>query len=89
MFRVDWLQSAVDELTALWVHADSATRAALTAATHSIEQCLRQNGAHEGESRSANQRITFAPPLAITFQIEPDGQTVTVLQVRMFSKRKK
>ena len=37
MFRVEWLQSALDELTNLWTQAN---RQAITAATHLIDQKL-------------------------------------------------
>ncbi len=40
-----------------------------------------------GESRPGGRRITFVAPLAVRFQIEADGQTVTVLQVRLFGRR--
>lgn len=41
MFRVEWLQSAVDELAALWVDADSTLRQAITNASHQIDEQLR------------------------------------------------
>jgi len=89
MFRVEWLQSALDELTILWTRADTLERHTITAASHTLEQRLRRNAHLEGESRSMGRRITFVPPLAVTFRIEADGQTVSVLQVRMFRQRKK
>ena len=39
-------------------------------------------------SRSKQRRITFAPPLAVTFRIEDDGKTVSVLRIRLFRRRK-
>lgn len=77
MFRVEWLQSALDELTSLWTQANSAQRQAITAASHTLGQRLRtiNNPFGEGESRSNRRRITFVPPLAVTFCIEADGQT--------------
>ncbi len=89
MFRVDWLQVALDELTNLWIQADSTQRRAITAASQVVEQRLSNDPANEGESRPGGRRITFVPPLALRFQIEADGQTVTVLQVRLFGRRKK
>jgi hypothetical protein len=88
MFRVEWLQSALDELADLWTKADPVQRQAITGASHLLDQRLKRDPHVEGESRSRGRRITFAPPLAITFRIEPDGQTVTVLQVRMFRPRR-
>jgi hypothetical protein len=89
MFRVEWLQIALDELTDLWMQADASQRHAITTASHAIEQRLRSDPAGEGESRSGGRRITFVFPLAVRFQIEADGQTVTVLHVRLFGRRKK
>ncbi len=89
MFRVEWLQSALDELAILWTQADATLRQAITAASHTLEQRLRTDPANEGESRPGGRRITFVSPLAVRFQIEADGQTVTVLQVQLFRRRKK
>jgi hypothetical protein len=88
-FQVDWLQIALDELTDLWTRADSIQRQAITAASPLLEQRLKIDPANEGESRPGGRRITFVPPLAVRFQIEADGQTVTVLHVRLFGRRKK
>jgi hypothetical protein len=89
MFRVDWLQTALDELTNLWMAADSPQRQAITMASPTIEQRLASDPANEGESRPGGRRISFVAPLAVRFQIEADGQTVTVLHVRLFGRRKK
>jgi len=89
MFRVEWLQVALDELTDLWTQADSTQRQAITMASHAIEQRLMRDPANEGESRSGGRRITFIPPLAFRFQIEADSLTVTVLHVRLFGRRGK
>jgi plasmid stabilization system protein ParE len=88
MMQVEWLESALNDVTAIWTRADRRRRQAITAAGHEIDQRLRRNAANEGESRSGRQRILFAEPLTITFQIELDGHTVTVLNVRE-SRRKK
>jgi len=88
MFRVEWLQSALDELATQWTLAASTERQAITAATHAIERRLAEDPVHEGESRVKGRRITFVPPLAVTFRIEADAKTVTVLQVRVFRRRK-
>jgi hypothetical protein len=89
MYFVHWLQSALDELSAMWVQADSELRKAITDASHRVEFILRNDPLDEGESRHGTSRITFVPPLAVTFQIESDGISVTVLHVCLFKKRKK
>jgi hypothetical protein len=87
MFRVRWERRARDGLTTLWTQADSAQRQAITVASHVLDQRLQRHAHVEGESRSKGRRITFVAPLAAVFRIEPDGQTVSVLQVRMFRQR--
>jgi hypothetical protein len=89
MYQVEWIQSALDELAALWTQADSATRQAITAATHQIDQLLRTDPFDQSESRPGGRRMLHVSPLGITFRIEADGQTVTVLRVWLFRKRHK
>ena len=88
MKRVEWLQSALDELAALWTQASSSQRRAITTASNTIEQRLRRDPHNEGESRSRGRRMTFVPPLAVIFRLEPDGQTVTVLSVGLIRRRR-
>lgn len=87
MYRVRWEGKALIALAALWVSANSAERKAITAASHQVDQRLRRDPENEGESRPKGRRIMFEAPLAVVFRIEPDGRTVSVLQVRMFRKR--
>ncbi len=87
MFRVAWLQSALDELTATWLEADSALRQAITAASHWIDAQLSKAPSQEGESREGGTRIAFIPPLSITFEVDEDAQVVMVAHVRRFRPR--
>lgn len=88
MFQVDWLQTALDDLASAWVQAVPPVRQAITSAAHRIEQRLRRDPHNEGESRPSGRRVTFEPPLTVTFRVEADGQTVTIIQVRAFRRRK-
>ncbi|HYT90168.1 MAG TPA: hypothetical protein VEL76_15780 [Gemmataceae bacterium] len=87
MWRVDWLQTALDELTVGWTQANSTLRQAITAASHQIDQQLSRNPSSEGESREGGTRIAFFPPLSITFKVDEDAQVVTVAHVRVFQPR--
>ena len=89
MYRVEWLQSAVNDLAAIWNRADPAQRDRITAASNVVDLRLSRDGAHEGESRPDGSRIMFVAPRAVKFLPESDGRTVTVLQVRSFGKRKR
>jgi hypothetical protein len=65
MFRVEWLQEALDELTNLWLQADSSLRQAITAATHALDQELCVDPYRGSESREDEERVLFAYPLAV------------------------
>ena len=82
MFRVRWEKRALNDLANLWGRADSSLRQAITRASHRIDQLLRKDPHNQGESRTAGRRIMFVPPLAVSFRIEPDGRTVSVLGIR-------
>jgi plasmid stabilization system protein ParE len=81
MFRVVWLQAALDELTTIWLQADSAARQAITAAAHTIDQELAANPHEQGESRGDDERIFFALPLGVLFEIEDQFALVRILHV--------
>jgi hypothetical protein len=51
MFQVDWKKSALDELTEIWLKADSTQRLEITRASASIEQLLKFDPNNVGESR--------------------------------------
>ena len=87
MMRVEWLQSALDDLADIWTRADSPRRKAITVASHDVDHRLGNDPWHAGESRSGSQRVLFAEPLIVFFRIEADGRTVTVLSVREWRRR--
>jgi len=63
MFRVEWIQSALDELTTIWLQAPAAQRAAITSASHSIDRLLETDPHNAGESRPGGNRVLFVAPL--------------------------
>ncbi len=81
MFTVRWADEALDELASLWTDAPGAIRRAITVATNQIDQQLRADPMAAGESRPEGRRVFFALPLGITYRIEADKQTVSVLRV--------
>lgn len=87
MFRLEWLQTALNQLMTIWMQADSALRQAITAATHEIDRQLQTDPYAKSESRPEGRRILFVFPPGILFRIEADGQTVSVLRVWLFRKR--
>ena len=79
MFQVVWLQTALDELAATWLRADSTLRQAITSATHAVDHLLQLEPHDQGESRANDQRILFQPPLGVTFEVHQEAGVVLVL----------
>ena len=76
-YNVTWLPAAEAELADIWNrHPD---RAAVTRASHELEQDLAARGAAVGESRPNGRRVTFVGPLSATFRVT--GRRVTVIRV--------
>jgi hypothetical protein len=84
MYRVEWSPGALGRMTDAWLDADSALRAAITAAVSQIDERLAREPAGEGESRSTGRRILFVPPLGISFRVEPHHQVAVVLRAWVF-----
>jgi len=88
MFRVEWIQGALDDMIRLWVDADSAMRQEITRASHELDQALRIDPVGASESREENERVVFSYPLAAIIEIDPAKGIVWVLSVWNFHRRK-
>lgn len=89
MYLVSWLQSATDDLAAGWLQADSATRKRITAASHEAEAQLSAEPDAHSESRPKGRRVAIFAPLTVTFRVDSNARTVTIVQVHVFGKRAK
>jgi len=87
MMRVEWLQSAVDDLADIWVRAAGERRRDITIASESVDLDLALDPRNAGESRGGRQRVLFVGPLVVFFRMEADGRTVTVTGVRESRQR--
>ncbi len=87
MFRVAWMQSALNELAEAWIQADADQRAAVTAAVDAIDRALELDPESQGESRAGAQRILFEPPLGIVYEVAPRLASVRVVHVWTFRSR--
>lgn len=87
MFRVEWLQSALNDLADVWIRGDTAQRQATNVAVRAIDFRLERNPLTESESRDNGIRITFAAPLAVTFTIDTANSIVLIHHVWTFRKR--
>ena len=80
-FQVRWHKRALNRLTDLWVHSDSATREILTATSNDIDRQLSEDPYARSESRPNGRRIAFFSILTVYFRVSPDDRTVTVIQI--------
>ena len=87
MFQIEWLASALNELTALWLEADSATRRAIRDSVSAIERQLRRDPNSPGESREGSERVIFFDPVGASVEVDDDHRRVTVLHVWRIRKR--
>jgi hypothetical protein len=87
MFRVEWLQEALDELANLWMQADSALRQAITAATHALDQELQVDPYRNSEAREDEERVLFAYPLGVQIEVDLQQRIVWILHVWRFRRR--
>ncbi len=87
MFAVLWVRSTLDDLERIRGETNASQWEIVRAAIREIERRLGDDPEEEGESRPDGQRISFAAPLAFTFQPVPDQQLVIVSSVWWFGKR--
>ena len=81
MYRVDWIQSALDELARLWLVLDSVGRRAITDAASQIDKELADSPATIGESRFGTIRIHYVRPLGLNFSVDIANRVVQVVNV--------
>jgi hypothetical protein len=81
MGQVLWTESALDELAALWLEADSVRRQAITAAQAEIDRLLENSPDDVGESRPNHRRVAFVPPLGVVFSVQESNKAAKVLRI--------
>ena len=83
MYRVIWLQRAIDGLAGCYLlAARNRLTDALNAAAEEVERELDRDPATAGESRSGDLRVLAALPLVVDFELFPDHRTAVVTGVR-------
>ena len=60
IFKVRWEEKALDELTDLWLQADSGLRALITDATSKIDEQLLDDALAASDPHIEGRRILFA-----------------------------
>ena len=89
MFRVEWLDQAIDELAAIWMRADSDKREAVTEASNAIDRELQTDPFRESESRDDERRVLFVPPLGAFFRVDTQERIVWVGHIWYYRPRPK
>jgi hypothetical protein len=83
-YRVIWIESALDDLTALWTTADSAARKAMTAAVHALDRKLERDPFSICESRDPGEWVSFSDPLGVLVEIDSKNHIVWILSAWRF-----
>ncbi len=81
MPQVVWLQDALNDLAEIWNQGDSALRREVTTAANAVDRLLRRDPFSLGESREAERRVMFVPPLGISCKVDQDNGMVLVVEV--------
>ena len=84
-YTVTWKPSAKGRLADIWLSAED--RAAIASAADRIDRLLASDPMDAGESRSGNDRILIASPLAVVFEVSELDCRVDVLAVRHVPRR--
>lgn len=87
MYELEWLDSALNELAAVWMGADSAMRGEIRTALSKLESRLRRDPNSQGESREGDERVLFSEPLGLSVEIDSGNRVVTVLHVWRVRRR--
>jgi hypothetical protein len=83
-YRVQWIQSALDDLMELWLLADSEIRKEITSAVNSLDRELQVDPHAFSESRDQGEWICFSEPLGLLIEIDETDSIVWVLAVWRF-----
>jgi hypothetical protein len=84
MFRVWWLQEALDDVAAQWIGADAEP----SPRRPTRSTCCWRETRSDAANRPDGRRLAFVPPLGFYYRLEDDEKTVVVLQAWVFRKRK-
>ena len=83
MFRIIWLQEAIDGLAAAYNTSARVGRSrGVTVAAEEVERLLAHDPRSAGESRGDDLRMLGVTPLVIDFEVFPDQMTAVVKRVR-------
>jgi hypothetical protein len=82
-YRVVWPRRAVEALA--WAYMAATEREQASAVTHAmaeVDRLLERSPLAVGESRIGNDRILFAPPIVVEYEVFEDENVVVVTEAR-------
>jgi len=80
-FNLRWRPTARDELTRIWLDADSQIRKHITQSCHRLEESIQRSPFDVGESRTGDIRVAFDPPLGVLFRVDAQNRLARVIHV--------
>jgi len=86
MFRVDWVDDAVQDLARIWNKTAEFEHDAVRQAVVALDRALQRHAATLGESREADRRIAFVGPIFAEFIVEPRLSLVTVVRLGLSTR---
>lgn len=88
MYRVIWLQTALNQLAEIWIQANADDRREINDAVRRIDGLLASNPSGIGESRDEGLRICFVAGLSVGFSYDQTAKTAAVLTIRRMRPRR-
>jgi len=80
-FAIVWTGPALTQLAEVWLQATD--QVSVMAASHRIEDAILADPLGAGESRDADERIVFDPPLVVMYTADRDRATAFVTDVAL------
>ena len=80
-YHIRWEQSAVEELSSVWLSANPSDRGRITDAAGELDRHLRHDPYADSESRDNNDRIAFIDVLGVQFRVEDEDMLVSVVKI--------
>ena len=87
MYEVFWAPSALEDLAALWVDAETTLRETITTTAAEIDDLVSGSPYDVGESRTGDRRIAFVAPLGLIFDVESANRRVVIIHVWLIRRQ--
>lgn len=88
MYTVLWGDDALEEVVRIWAYSDPSIQQDIPPAMRAIDKQLRTDPENAGESRGGGLNVLFEFPLGVGYRIDTLKQTVNIVSVWTFRKRR-